>query len=111
MAALIYARTDKRGFYCGFYKPIHPKHPFDFRNFLWQYQLPGPNSLVHCVVQKNAQRGNTAKLSLKKDLRMAHVPGLKYRPLGPANLPMPTSWSRVCFSEQLQQAIELTEVA
>ena len=34
VAAMIYARTDKPGSYCGFYKPIHPKHPFDYRGFL-----------------------------------------------------------------------------
>ena len=34
VAALIYARNDKKGSYCGFYKPINPKCAFDYRNFL-----------------------------------------------------------------------------
>ena len=34
VAALIYARNDKKGSYCGFYKPIRPGRTFDYRNFL-----------------------------------------------------------------------------
>ncbi len=35
VAALIYARNDKPGSYCGFYKPLRPGRAFDYRGFLW----------------------------------------------------------------------------
>ena len=54
--------------------------------------------------------GATAKLSLKKDMELALVPGLRYRPMEPASLPMPASWSRELMPPCVQQAIKLEEI-
>ena len=54
--------------------------------------------------------GSTVKLSLKKNMELALAPGLRYRPMEPASLPMPATWSRELMPPCVQQAIKLEEI-
>ena len=65
---------------------------------------------MHCIIQKNSSKGVSEKLCLMKDFRYSLITGLCYKPMKPANLPMPESWSSECFSEKLLKAIELKNV-
>ena len=104
---MIYAESAKRGSFCGFYKLLNPRNSFNYHQFLWQNMLPGPDSHVNCIIRKEGPDYSHHELKLKKDFRVSLVPGLTYRRMVPANLPMPASWERECFNERLQQAIDL----
>ena len=56
VAALIYARNSKTGSYTGFYQDIPKNSLFDHRGFLAAHALPGPKSIVHCVLQHEGER-------------------------------------------------------
>ena len=66
IAAMVYAVNAKPGCYTGFWHLIHPKHRFKYMDFLAEQALPGPNSVVHCILQPHGPAGATTFLTLEK---------------------------------------------
>ena len=58
-AALIYAKNDKKGSYCGFFKDIPLNTHFEYKDFLAAQALPGPDSVVHCHLYLNGPDGGS----------------------------------------------------
>ena len=50
VAALVYASNPRSSSYCGFFKHISKTSPFNRRSFLAANALPGPGSVVHCII-------------------------------------------------------------
>ena len=58
-ASLIYTANDKKGSYCGFFKDLNKKHPFDYQGFLAAQALPGPGSVTNCHLYLNGPNGGS----------------------------------------------------
>ena len=65
-AAMIYASNQKPGCFTGFVKPGPASQRFDFLNFIKSQALPGPGSLVHCILQHYGPTGPTSFYTMAK---------------------------------------------
>ena len=66
VAALFFAKNIKAGSYTGFYKNIPKGSLFDHRGFIAAHALPGPESVVQCVLQRHGPASSTVKQTLRK---------------------------------------------
>ena len=68
VCAMIYARNDKQNCYTGFFTNIWKTKAFDSHKFMLTHALPGPNSIVHCIIEKD-DKGvkKTEKIVYRKD--------------------------------------------
>ena len=78
-AALVYAKNDKPGCFCGFIKDIRLSHRLNVEEFLAAHALPGPDSLIRCLLYPNCLEGGVAQFTLRKDTSLSQIPGLPYR--------------------------------
>ena len=65
-AALIYAANDKPSCFTGFFQHIPKSGRFDHLDFIAAHALPGPDSKINCIVQKDGPDGEEVRFSLKK---------------------------------------------
>ena len=107
---MIYASNQRPGSYTGFYKPISKPNTFDRHRFLTQYALPGPGSVVHCIIQKDGPTASTIKQTLKKDQAVSHIPGLLYRPTEISNIVKLPTWTSSPMPVEVTKSIDLEEV-
>ena len=66
-AALIYASNQKSGCFTGFFQPGPARQSFDFLSFLKIYALPGPASIIHCILQNHGPTGPTSFYTIVKE--------------------------------------------
>lgn len=97
---MVYAKNEKKGSYCGFFHNISQTHTFDHVDFIAANALPGPDSLIHCTLQKQGKYGNTEYCSYLKTTRLAQLPGLAYGCEDLLNLKRPVQWTDCKFSKE-----------
>jgi hypothetical protein len=66
VCAFIYALNEKKGTYCGFFHDISKTNNFKYEHFLAANMLPGPNSHVRCILQRDGMFGATELCSYEK---------------------------------------------
>ena len=71
---------------------LTPAQKFDYLDFLAAHALPGPNSVINCILQPHGSAGPTQYLILKKDTAISQIPGLRYGKYMLANIPKPETW-------------------
>ena len=91
--ALIYAKTDKRGSYCGHFHEISQTNKFDNKEFLAYHSLPGPNSKIHCILFEQGIDGPIEVCNYVKESNLSQIPGFKYTSDPPISLPCPKEWT------------------
>ena len=55
LCALVYAKNGRRGCCTGFFKNIPKTGPFNHKTFLLANALPGPDSVITCVIRKKGK--------------------------------------------------------
>ena len=80
LAALIFAQNSKPSCFTGFFQPGQMRSHFNYLDFITTQALPGPGSLIHCIIQHYGPTGPTKFLTMEKMTALAEIPGLKYRP-------------------------------
>ncbi len=70
-AAMIYARNQKPGCFTGFFQTGPARQSFNWLNFIKVQALPGPNSIVHCVIQHHGPSGPTSFYTMVKQATLA----------------------------------------
>ena len=66
MAVLLYAANSKTSCYTGFWKGTSRQHHLNFLEFLAVHALPGPDSIINCVIQQYGPAGPTTFMTVKK---------------------------------------------
>ena len=66
MVAMIYAINAKPGCYTGFCQTRTPTHKFDYMDFISMQALPGPGSIVTCILQPYSKSGPTHYMTIEK---------------------------------------------
>ena len=94
LAAIIYCKNDKRGGFTGQWKTIAGSgNIFDTESFLKANSLAGPDSKVHCHLQKDGPYGHTVKVDWGKEAPICQIPGYSYDWSFVNNLKKPEQWS------------------
>ena len=104
---MVYAKNEKKGSYCGFFHHISPTNTFNHVDFIAANALPGPESLIHCTLQKQGKFGVTEYCSYLKKSRLAQVPGLIYGGGDLLNLKRPAQWNDRKLTETDLQGIDI----
>ena len=94
IAALIFAANSKPGCFTGFYKVAQPGRVFKYQDFLAAAALPGPQSIINCVIQQYGSAGPAKFVVVEKETALSTIPGLVYQLEAIANLPKPAAWDR-----------------
>ena len=61
-------------------------------DFLSAQALPGPGSIINCIIQLNGTAGPTRFLTVQKEATLSQIPGLNYGYEALANISKPESW-------------------
>ena len=56
--AMMYSRNPKKGNYTGFFYDIPVTKSFNYENFLLKHALPGPKSVIHCILEPKGQEND-----------------------------------------------------
>ena len=102
---MVFAVNAKPACYTGFWQLIQPGRRFKYVDFLAEQALPGPGSIITCILQPQGSTGAVEFLTIEKKTALSQIPGLKYRPEVLANLPKPASWDNHKLSESAKQSI------
>jgi len=70
LAAMVYCKNDKRSSYTGTFKNIRANTDFDTETYIKAVTLAGPDSKVHCHIQRDGPFGYTVK---KDFIKMAPI--------------------------------------
>jgi len=111
IAALIYAQNSKPSCFTGFFQLGQARSHFRYLDFITDQALPGPGSLIHCVIQHYGPTGPTKFLTMEKKTALAEIPGLKYRPEAIANITLPPTLDRKPLSSAAKFSIRLSKKA
>ena len=71
MAAMVFATNAKPYCYTGFWQPVLSGRHFKYLDFLAEQALPGPSSVVTCVIQPHGPAGPTTFLTLEKQTALS----------------------------------------
>ena len=63
---MVYAVNEKSSCYTGFTQVKTQGKGFDYKDFLASQALPGPNSIITCIIQPYGIRGPTQYMVLEK---------------------------------------------
>ena len=66
IATLVYASNSRSSCYTGQYKMTLADRPFKFEEFLMSQALPGPGSIITCMIQRWGPLGPTKFITLEK---------------------------------------------
>ena len=110
LAAMVFAKNDKRGGYTGYFKQIPRSVPCNSIKFLKANMLGGFFSRVHCHIQKDGPYGLTTLVSYTKDAVDTQIPYLHYCSKPVNDLPKPTGWSPTPMSDDQLLDINIKEV-
>ena len=64
LAALVYASNSKASCFSANRQVVNPRSPFKHVDFLAAQALPGPESMITCIIQRWGDRGVTRILTL-----------------------------------------------
>ena len=78
VVAMVYAANSKPGCYTGHWQVAAPRQAFNYVNFLKMQALPGPESIINCIVQPHGPSGVTRFVTVKKLSKLSQIPGLQY---------------------------------
>ena len=76
-------------------------------NFLAAQALPGPASILTCILQPYGPGGPTQYLVLEKETPLSQVPGLQYRVQKIANLPRLQTWDCQALTPATKASVKL----
>ena len=76
-------------------------------DFLAAQALPGPRSVVTCILQPYGPGGPTQYIVLEKETPLSQVPGIQYRSQALANLPRPSTWDVHPLTPATKAAVKL----
>ena len=107
MAALCYAKNEKRGCYTGIYKNISSTNSFNASEFLAAHALPGPDSVIYCIKQLSGPEGDTERMTLRKDTPLSLIPGLRYNEKLVSFPQFPNTWAEEHFSRAVVKSIKI----
>jgi hypothetical protein len=66
IAAICYAKNDKRGGFTGGFRNITSTSQLTLREFMARHALPGPGSVTTCIVQEHGPLGDTELFKMVK---------------------------------------------
>jgi len=111
VVALIFAANEKAGSYTGFFKHIPLFYAFDHQSLLAANALPGPHSVIHCLLYPNGPQGGRLELKISKKSDFAQFPGLTYRMEALASLPRPKQWYDGILDGAVLRSIKLEKIS
>ena len=103
---MIYAKNAKPGTYCGSFHDIDPKQTFSVEDFLKKHSLPGPDSIVNCVLMPQGPFGTRELRIFNKSSSICQIPGLRYKDEEVASIPRPESWIGQDFRDSILRSID-----
>ena len=101
VAAIVYAKNDKPGTYCGFFHDISPNNPFLRNDFLALHSLPGSGSVVNCILQPQGPFGYKWEMLFEKKTALSYIPGLSYKFQGLSPLKRPPTWASQVIKDEI----------
>jgi hypothetical protein len=108
VAAICYAKNDKRGGYTGGYRNITSTSQLTLKEFMARHALPGPGSVITCIVQRHGPLGDTEIFKMVKLTQLAQIPGMKYG-LAPATYTnFPAEWTGRHLTPAQVKSIKIT---
>ena len=110
IAAMIYAKNLKTGCYTGFWQVSPPSRNFNYLDFIAAQALPGPGSIINCIIQPHGPGGPTRFLTLEKQTSLSQIPGLRYSFEALANIPKPVTWEEQALTPASLQSIKLKTI-
>ena len=84
---------------------------FSPREFLAANALPGPDSHIYCIIQKDGLFGETVSMTFSKHTEASLIPGLTYGTKPITYTRMPTGWSERIYTRSALRSIRLKQTA
>ena len=79
-------------------------------DFLASQELPGPDSIVNCVIQRYGPVGPTEFKTVVKRTPLSEIPGINPRTQENINLPRPPTWDNKKLTPAAKQAVSLSSL-
>ena len=70
--------------------------------------MPGPDSIINCIVQSNGPGGPTRFLTVQKQSALSQIPGLNYGFEALSNISKPETWEIQKLNAATLQSIKLS---
>ena len=110
VCALIYAKNAKRGCYTGFYKDIPKTVPFDHEEFLQANALPGPKSIIQCLISNGRKNKVVKHIFYEKGASVGQIPGFSYDKYPVPEIPILGSWEGARISPTMRRNLEMAPI-
>ena len=108
LVGLIYAVNSKPKCFTGFFQKAPLAGHFKWVDFLASQALPGPDSIVNCVIQRYGPVGPTEFKTVVKRTPLSEIPGIKHSTQENINLPRPPAWDNKKLTLAAKQAVSLS---